>query len=279
MAQQQIKGEIGSLGNSGTLTTYVVPGSATVEPVSASAVFDGTNASGSFLPCLTFKTITGAVIARCPAPEVAAGDTAEVSWFPRVAAPTAATLAPYWQNAYVAETCDRTSAGMTPVGLAFDPPGVGYVGFQQEQPAGRVVHGLWVFLTQLGSGTPPTNMQLALINSAGVVRAVTGNITADISSGSLGYRFFTFTDTYRFPRAGWYYAASCSTGVWSGAGSRDPAAAAMTPEMGGTSSATIFDPIDRADAFALALGTLSPGDVVPLTGITYRSDIPWYGLA
>jgi hypothetical protein len=45
---------------------------------------DGSGASGNFLPCLTFRTITGAIIARCPAPEVVAGDAAEVSWFPSV---------------------------------------------------------------------------------------------------------------------------------------------------------------------------------------------------
>lgn len=85
MAQQQIKAETGALGSDGDLQVYQVPGSVIVTPYSASAVFDGSGAAGSFIPCLTFKTQTGAIIARCPAPEVAAGDTAEVSWFPHVA--------------------------------------------------------------------------------------------------------------------------------------------------------------------------------------------------
>lgn len=84
MAQQQITGENGALGGSGSLTIYTVPGSATVVPNSASVTFDGSGASGSFLPCITFKTQTGAIIARCPAPGVAQGDTTEVSWFPSV---------------------------------------------------------------------------------------------------------------------------------------------------------------------------------------------------
>lgn len=88
MAQEQIKGDTGDLGSDGSLTTYTVPGSAIVTPYSVSASFDGTGASGPFLPCLTFKTITGAVIARCPAPGVAQGGTAEVSWFPHVAPET-----------------------------------------------------------------------------------------------------------------------------------------------------------------------------------------------
>lgn len=84
MAQEQIKGDTGDLGSDGSLTTYTVPGSAIVTPYSVSVTFDGSGAAGNFLPCLTFKTITGAVIARCPAPGVAAGGTAEVSWFPHV---------------------------------------------------------------------------------------------------------------------------------------------------------------------------------------------------
>jgi len=279
VAQQQIKGLTGNLGTSGSLEVYEVPGAATVEPFTASAVFDGTGASGPFLPCLTFKTITGAIIARCPAPEVAAGDTAEVSWFPRVAPAAPAVLPAYWQNAYFAETCDRTSAAMTPVGLAVDPPGVGYVGFQQEQPAGLVVSGLWVFLTQLASGTPPTNMQFALIDSNGYVAAVTANVTSTVSSGALGYRFYSFSGTYTLPSAGWYYAASCSTGSWTGVGSHGPSAYGMTPGITGVSSTSIFDPIDRAFAFSMALGTLGVGDLVPLTGVTPSGQVPWYGLA
>ncbi len=85
MAQQQIKGATGTLGSGGALDTYVVPGAVIITPYAVSTIFDGSGASGSFLPCLTFKTQTGAVIARCPAPEVASGDTAEVSWFPHVA--------------------------------------------------------------------------------------------------------------------------------------------------------------------------------------------------
>lgn len=85
MSQQQIKGATGALGSGGSLDVYDVPGSVLVTPYAVSATFDGSGAGGSFLPCLTFKTQTGAIIARCPAPEVASGDTAEVSWFPHVA--------------------------------------------------------------------------------------------------------------------------------------------------------------------------------------------------
>ena len=90
MTQQQIKGDYGDLGADGELDVYKVPGSVVVTPFAVSVQIDGTNAAGSFLPCLTFKTQTGAIIARCPAPEVASGDTAEVSWFPHVGGAAAA---------------------------------------------------------------------------------------------------------------------------------------------------------------------------------------------
>lgn len=92
MAQEQIKGQAGALGSGGSLDTYVVPGAVTVTPYAVSVTFDGTGAGGSFLPCLTFKTITGAVIARCPASAVSAGGQAEVSWFPSVGGAAEATL-------------------------------------------------------------------------------------------------------------------------------------------------------------------------------------------
>lgn len=84
MTQQQIAAQTGALGPDGNLNVYTVPGAVIATPVSASVIFDGSSAAGAFIPCLTFKTQTGAIIARCPASEVAAGDTAEVSWFPSV---------------------------------------------------------------------------------------------------------------------------------------------------------------------------------------------------
>jgi hypothetical protein len=53
------------------------------EPLSAFAHFDGTAAAGAFLPCLTYYTQDGKVFARAfPADDVAAGASADVSWFP-----------------------------------------------------------------------------------------------------------------------------------------------------------------------------------------------------
>jgi hypothetical protein len=53
------------------------------EPLAAFASFDGSAASGAFLPCITYYTQDGKVFARAfPATDVAAGASADVSWFP-----------------------------------------------------------------------------------------------------------------------------------------------------------------------------------------------------
>ena len=120
MAQEQIKGDTGDLGSDGSLTTYVVPGSAVVTPYSVSVTFDGTGAGGAFLPCLTFKTITGAVIARCPAPALAAGGSAEVSWFPHVGSGTTSPDVPAVVGARIEAQTAQTIPNATPTDLVYD---------------------------------------------------------------------------------------------------------------------------------------------------------------
>lgn len=66
-----------------TPLAYKVPGTDEVTPISCQALFDGSGASGSFLPTLLFVSQAGHVIARMPvSTPVAAGASAEVSWFP-----------------------------------------------------------------------------------------------------------------------------------------------------------------------------------------------------
>lgn len=73
---------------------YVVPGSSVIVPVSAYADFDGTGASGAFVPCLVLKDQSGNVIAISQASTtVAAGASASMSWFPGVKAGAAAAAA------------------------------------------------------------------------------------------------------------------------------------------------------------------------------------------
>lgn len=75
---------IAVLGSNQIPLTYKVPVPGTLTPIAASAVFDG-SAALTFVPCLSFYDSDGNLIARAPAPVVAAGGSAEVSWFPRVA--------------------------------------------------------------------------------------------------------------------------------------------------------------------------------------------------
>lgn len=65
-------------------TSVEVSGPDRVTPKSVNATFDGSGAGGPFLPCLIITGRTGLEVARIPAPQVAAGASAEVSWFPRV---------------------------------------------------------------------------------------------------------------------------------------------------------------------------------------------------
>jgi hypothetical protein len=63
--------------------TYTVPGSQLIQPTSVSAVFDGSSATGSFRPTLSYYAQSGELIARTFAEDtVAAGDTAETTFAP-----------------------------------------------------------------------------------------------------------------------------------------------------------------------------------------------------
>lgn len=63
---------------------YQVPGAQEIILKSITASFDGTGASGDFVPTLQILAPNGAVLAACPvSTPVVAGASADVSWFPR----------------------------------------------------------------------------------------------------------------------------------------------------------------------------------------------------
>lgn len=63
--------------------SYTVPGSTEVEPLSAFARFDGTAAAGPWLPCLSFFSSGGLLLARVfPSEQMAVGDVADVTYSP-----------------------------------------------------------------------------------------------------------------------------------------------------------------------------------------------------
>jgi hypothetical protein len=62
-------------------------------PESVTASFDGSGAAGSFLPCLSIYAQSGELLSRTFPDEVAAGDTAEVTFAPLLRAAQAAAAA------------------------------------------------------------------------------------------------------------------------------------------------------------------------------------------
>lgn len=71
-------------GSSDAPEGYTVPNTVELIPKAVSAVFDGTGASGNFVPIVEIVSDGGVVVAQSPASQVSAGGQAEVSWFPRV---------------------------------------------------------------------------------------------------------------------------------------------------------------------------------------------------
>lgn len=71
--------------------SYTVPNTSELIPKAVSAVFDGTGASGQFAPLVEVISDGGIVVAQSKADTVAAGGSAEVSWFQGVSGATSAT--------------------------------------------------------------------------------------------------------------------------------------------------------------------------------------------
>lgn len=63
---------------------YQIPGAQEIIVKAVTANYDGTNAAGPFVPTLQVIAPNGSILASCPtSTAVAAGGTADVSWFPR----------------------------------------------------------------------------------------------------------------------------------------------------------------------------------------------------
>jgi len=84
----------------GVPMTYQVPAAQEIIPLAITAAIDGSGAGGQYLPTVEIVAPSGAVMARCPTTTiVAAGASANVSWFPLSRSPTSAAtgLTPYEQ--------------------------------------------------------------------------------------------------------------------------------------------------------------------------------------
>ena len=82
---------------------YTVPDAQQILVRSVRAVIDGTGAAGAFTPVLQLKDPTGAIVWQAPGDAtIAAGASADVSWFPRVAAAAKASAPGAISWAYLA---------------------------------------------------------------------------------------------------------------------------------------------------------------------------------
>jgi hypothetical protein len=93
---------------------YTIPGAQEIIIKAITASFDGTGASGSWIPTLQVIAPNGAVLASCPGSVLAAGALADVSWFPGVSENLVAQPgSPGAQLDYVQSTTDLTVTAST----------------------------------------------------------------------------------------------------------------------------------------------------------------------
>jgi hypothetical protein len=134
---------------------FTVPGNGQIQPKCVEATYDGTGAAAAFLPVLEFISDAGISVGKFVAPQVAAGGSADVSWFPHVAEATAAATGagnpwvyttngltvPYnggsVSTAYISKTNFWTSTGDQTI-FGYDDFGGGHV-FLQLNAAGIYV--------------------------------------------------------------------------------------------------------------------------------------------
>lgn len=105
--------------------TYALASGESFAPETVTATFDCTGAAGACLPCLSVYSENGVLLGRFPAAQVAAGDTAEVTWAPFLtagvaAAPSGTSLS----YAYINATNLTPASGASPV--AIDLPSGGF---------------------------------------------------------------------------------------------------------------------------------------------------------
>lgn len=98
---------------------YTVAGAQELVPKAIYSEFDGSGAGGDFVPVLEIISDSGHIVASCPATKVAAGASADVTWFPRVGAGAAAVGdAIAFDTLNVGDWLDIETTGVGPSGYA-----------------------------------------------------------------------------------------------------------------------------------------------------------------
>ena len=245
-------------GTSAAPLDYTIPPVQQLEAKAVHAIFDGTGASGSWVPVLQIVSDSGLVIANLPADKaLPAGGQADVTWAPFLGRAGSVTLlgspAAYtpWQDAYIAET---TPGGPYLCTTSFAWASSGSVVLYSMPfllPTGTVTNGVSFLLATAGAGaTVPSNVQLCLVDDTGLVVAASGNIETTITGVSTGYKealWTTFHSSSLY--GGFYYIGDVRNGTWS----------TTTPLIGGYSTLGTF-------GAALPNAAASVGVLASLTG-------------
>jgi hypothetical protein len=155
------------LGSNAVPLSYKVPVPGTLTAISASAVFDGTSAA-TFIPCLSFYDSDGNLLARATAPVVAAGASAEVSWFPRVAQAASGGGIDFDKDNEGGWLYVQTNAVISGIGAGYDGYGMALV---EHDNAGILIDSdLTVNVNTVQSGNvvvgQPANGQTITLNAA-----------------------------------------------------------------------------------------------------------------
>lgn len=108
-------------GQGGSPLDYLVPDAQELIPLSARAVVDGSGAATAFLPVIQLISDAGLVLAEAITDtSVAAGGSAQVSWFPRVKAGGAVTTFALAVRCQARNAGGNASFGKADLGASFD---------------------------------------------------------------------------------------------------------------------------------------------------------------
>lgn len=157
---------------------YTVPPAAELVPLSLTASFDGTSAAGTFQPLLEVLTPGGQVVVRCPTQiSLAAGASADVSWFPGVAGAGSENIQTFvGARVYLDTTqtiANNVNVNCTYNQVQFDEGGM--VNLTTNPPRLTAVIGGW-YVVNMGAGFDPnaTGNRLGIVIRNGTYVLGTG---------------------------------------------------------------------------------------------------------
>ena len=135
-------------GTASAPTHFTIPGNGQIQPKAIFAHFNGTNSGSAFVAALKVISDGGETVAICPCPTtVAAGGSADVSWFPRVAGTQQAATPPLTQGVW------------TRVAEPLIQPSVAWEGNFCQEPDVHYESGTWKMW--YSGGGPPQAMGYA----------------------------------------------------------------------------------------------------------------------